>query len=540
MRSIFFLFVLASVNIVGRGQSSELGNQQLYYERYQSAEATFHMVLRSDPSDAFAWHGLTLAYLHQGKVDKSEDSIKQAPETVQQSPYYKVAYASVLLMLGRKEEASGFFNDVLKETKEKNPAILSAVASSHILAAAGDANYAIGLLNKAVKRDKRNPALYVQLGDAWRKLLNGTEAFKAYQKAIAEDDKYAAAYHKTAEIFLTQKNTELYTEYFRKAVAADPAYSPSFYKLYIYKFNRNPVNAMTYYKEYLKNADQSYHQEYDMTDLLYLTGQYEPAIAKARQIIKKYGTEAKPRLYKLMGYSYAASGDTLQALSGMRQYFSYEADSNFISKDYETMAGFYAAIDGRKDSAMLAYEHAAQLEKDSLVLAGYYKKLAELAKNLQDYKAQARWLAAYYNTDSDNASNLDLFNLGLAYYRAEDYTMSDSVFRLYSARYPDQAFGYYWQARSKSLLDKEMKEGLAVPAYRQLIEVLQKDTINANYKKWMIEAYGYLAAYEANTEKDYAEAIGYFEEILELDPENESVKKYVAMLEKDMGDKSSK
>jgi lipoprotein NlpI len=48
----------------------------------------------------------------------------------------------------------------------------------------------------------------------------------------------------------------------------------------------------------------------------------------------------------------------------------------------------------------------------------------------------------------------------------------------------------------------------------------------------MVEAYGYLAAYEANTEKDYSEAIGYFEKILEVDPGNNDAEKYIAILEK--------
>ncbi|HEX6333600.1 MAG TPA: hypothetical protein VFZ78_05185, partial [Flavisolibacter sp.] len=63
---------------------------------------------------------------------------------------------------------------------------------------------------------------------------------------------------------------------------------------------------------------------------------------------------------------------------------------------------------------------------------------------------------------------------------------------------------------------------------------------DGNYKKWTIEAYGYLAAYEANTMKDYSEAIGYFEKLLEVDPGNESAKKYIEILEKDTAANGSK
>ena len=139
---------------------------------------------------------------------------------------------------------------------------------------------------------------------------DGTEAFRAYQQAIERNDKYAEAYHKTGEIFLTQKNAELYTEYFKKALAADPNYAPSLYQLYVYEFYRNPAKAMEYYKEYAAKSDASIQNEYDLADLLYINKQFSAAVEKANAIINTQGEKAKPRLYKLIGYSYAGQKDT--------------------------------------------------------------------------------------------------------------------------------------------------------------------------------------------------------------------------------------
>jgi tetratricopeptide (TPR) repeat protein len=120
----------------------------------------------------------------------------------------------------------------------------------------------------------------------------------------------------------------------------------------------------------------------------------------------------------------------------------------------------------------------------------------------------------------------------VAHYRAEEYSLADSIFGAYVKEHPEQGFGYYWQARSNAMMDKEMTEGLAVPYYQKLTEVMQNDTANASYKKWMVEAYGYMAAYNANTKKDYPLAISYFQKVLEVDPENADAKKYIAVLEK--------
>lgn len=536
MKKLVLSNVLIFAIAVAGAQSLEQANQHLYYERYASAEDAFHKVLSSDPNNAEAWNGLTEAYLLQNEVDKLNDSISKAPSSVQSEPYYKVAQGALLLQQNNLAAANNLFKEVLESTKEKDAGVLAAVAEAHINAKAGDANYAIDLLNKAIKRNKKDASLYVLLGDAYRKLNNGTEAFKAYQQAIDKNDKYAEAYHKIGEIFLTQKNAELYTEYFKKALAADPDYAPSLYQLYVYEFYHNPAKAMDYYKEYASKSDVSIQNEYDFADLLYINKQYSAAIEKANAIINKEGEKAKPRLYKMIGYSYAGQKDTAKAITYMQQYFAKEVDSNFISKDFTSMGDFYSSQSGQDSLAMVYYGKSLDKETDSTVMYEGYKKMAQLSKERKDYAGEAKWLGKFY-TGNAKASNLDLYYWGIAYYRAEDYPMADSVFGMYVAKYPEQGFGYYWQAKSKALQDKEMAQGLAVPVYEKLIEVLQKDTADANYKRWTVEAYGYLAAYQVNTQKNFQAAIDYFNKLLTIDPENADAKKYIAMLEKNLADK---
>lgn len=516
-------------------QSAEEGFNQLYYERYQSAEKTFHKVLAQDPGHAKAWYGLTRTYLLEDKASKALDSIRLAPAQLFGDPYLQVSIGSVLLSSDKKDSAALYFNKALDQTREKNSGILAAIAQAHTDAKNGDALYAVDLLNKAIKREKHNPAFYVALGDAYLKANNGTEAYKAYEKAIEENSKYAAAYHKLGTIFLSQKNSELFLQNFNKAIAADSGYAPALYKLYIHYFYQDPAKALQYYKDYASKSDHSIQNEYELADLLYVNKNYNEAIQKAKNILASEGNQAKPRLYKLVAYSYADLKDSSQAMSYMQQYLSLEKDSNFIAKDFETMAGLFT-YSGNADSSTTYYQKAVEREKDPAALYRYYKKLADLAKGKKDYAAQAGWLSKYYAGNSE-ANNVDLFNWAIAHYLSQDYPKADSVFGMYTQKYPGQAFGYYWRARSNVAMDTAMTAGLAVPYYQKLVEVLEKDSGNSNYKKWMSEAFGYLAAYEANTQKDYAEAIDYFEKVLTVDPENENAKKYIAVLEKNLEDK---
>ncbi len=77
-----------------------------------------------------------------------------------------------------------------------------------------------------------------------------------------------------------------------------------------------------------------------------------------------------------------------------------------------------------------------------------------------------------------------------------------------------------------------MVEGLAIPYYKKLVEVIGNETDDQNNKKWLVEAYAYMAAYETNTQKDYTEAVDYFEKLLEVDPDNQDARKYITVLEK--------
>lgn len=535
MKKIFFLFIPMIGTLSLCAQDVQQGWNQFYYQRYQSAENTFHQLLKQNPSNAEAWYGLTETYLQE---EKPVDTIRYAPASVQNEPYYEVAMGRLLLNENKKDSASMYFAKALDQTREKDADILAAIARAHIEAENGDGNYAVELLNKAIKRDKDNAALYDALGNAYRKLGNGSEAYKAYEEAIKEDSHYAAAYYHLGEIFVTQKNPSVYVDYFNKAVAADPNYAPSLYRLYVHYFMIDPAKAMQYYNDYASKSDHTIETEYDLADLAYLNKNYKDAIQKAKEIFTRQGVKAKPRLYKLIAYSYADLRDSAVAMTYMEQYFHHEADSNFVAKDFETMGDLISK--GAPDSAMFYYQKAAEREEDSTVLYTYYRKLADLAGGTKDYAAQAKWLGKYY-TSSPKTNNVDLFNWALAYYKAQEYDSAVNVFGMYTEKYPNQAFGYYWRARSASAIDTAMKQGLAVPYYQQVVDVLQtKDTANTNYKKWMTEAYGYLAAYEANTNKDYDEAISYFEKVLAVDPSNEDAKKYIALLEKTTTDKDNK
>ncbi len=502
----------------------------LYYKKYESAENLLNQLVKNNPENAEAWYLLSEVQ-HSGSELDLKNALQNAPANIKDDPYFLIATGKMLLEETKKEEAKKYFEQALEKTKYKKPEIILAVAKALIASENGNANYAIELLNKAIKRDKNNPALYTELGKAYRKLNNGTEAFKAFRQAIEADKNFAEAYYLTGMIFRTQSNSDLYLEYFNKAIQADAKYAPAYYQLYYHYYFRNVDTAKEYLEKYIALSDHKIENDYDYTDILYLTKNYKQAIELAKKLIETDKEKTPARIYKLIAYSYHESDDHSNAFDYLHRYFGAAPDSILIAKDFILVADLYAEKN-KIDSAIFFYKVGTELETDSNSIVKYYKMLADLAKQQKDHTERAIWLGKYYMKNK-KSTNVDLFNWGLAWFQAGNFEKSDSVFGMYVVKYPTQLFGYYWRARSNAAIDTTMEQGLAIPYYLKVVEIGELDTTGSS-KRQLIESYGYLAGYETNQNKNYGKAIEYFEKLLQLDPTNEQAKKYVQILRETM------
>ena len=507
----------------------------LYYKKYESAENLLNQLLKNNPENAEAWYLLSEIY-SEDSISNFKNALHNAPGNVKDDPYYLIATGKMLLDESNVPEAEKYFEQALIKTKYKKPEILLAIAKAKITADKGDANQAIDLLNKALKKDKHNPELYTVLGKAYRKLNNGTEAFKAFRQANEANKNFAEAYYLTGMIFRTQNNSDLYLEYFNKAIQADAKYAPAYYQLYYHYYFRNVNTAKEYLEKYIALSDYKIENDYDYSDILYLTKNYMQAIELAKKLIETDKEKTPARIYKLIAYSYHESDDHSNAFDYLHRYFGTAPDSILIAKDFILVADLYAERH-KIDSAMFFYKVGTELETDSNSIVKYYQTLADLAKQQKDHAERAMWLGKYYMKNK-KSTNVDLFNWGLAWFQAGNFEKSDSVFGMYVDKYPSQLFGYYWRARSNAAIDTTMEQGLAIPHYLKVVEIGEMDT-TGNSKRQLIESYGYVAGYETNHNKNYGKAIEYFEKLLKLDPDNEQAKKYVQILKETMAKKNT-
>jgi tetratricopeptide (TPR) repeat protein len=533
-----FILLLPALLIFNAANSQTIdeAKKQLYYQNFETAKNILQSVIKQNDASPDAWYWLGEIYLQEKNIDSAnkilENKVGQLSaenSSLKQNPLIFIGWAHLLLDSGLKQQAREQMVKVLEATKYKDPAALLAVANANINSKNGDSLWAVELLEKAVKRDKKNPEIYTALGDAYRKIVDGSNAILSYNKALQINPSYAEAMFKKGRIYKTQKNVEIYLDRFSKAITADSMYTPALYELYYYYYFTDVVKAKQFLTKYIANSEPSPKHAYMIADLDYVSQNWNLAIKEAKDILTQEGSSAQPRLYKMIAYSQAALGDSSTALNNMNLYFEKQNDSSLVAKDFEMKATLLEHVNPDKSLAIEWYKKALGLVQDKVESVSYMINVADLQKQLGNSNREAEWRGKIYEL-KESPTNLDIYKWGMALYLGKNYLKADSVFAIYEEKYPDQVHGYLWRARSNALIDTNMEKGLAVPHYLGLVNIISKDT--AKNKQLLVSTFEYLGAYEANTTKDYTASLGYYDKVLELDPENNDAIKYSAILKK--------
>lgn len=517
-------------------QTVDEGKKFMYYERFNSAKDVFTKLLTANPKNEEAAYWLGQAYIGLEDDAAAKKTYQTALQGSPTSPILLCGMGEIELSEGKSADARAHFDMALNSTKFKDLEILKAVARANAYTNTGDANYAIAQMQKATTlKGFKDPEAYVIMGDAYRKLIDGGNAVLAFKNALILNPAYAAAKYKEGRIYESQKNTEFFLAAYEEAVKMDPNYGPAYYSLYVYWYFRDVAKAEDYLRKYISVIDADPQNDYYTIDLKYAAQKYGEAISMSDALIGKVGPDViKPRIYRLKAYSYFKLNDYANAKTSADEFFKKVHDHDIVPKDYELYGDIMAITPGSESKAYGYYEKAINADTIFENKVEYVQKAVDLAKKQKDVVAVSDWLAKQYGFKK-NPSNVDLYNLGRSTFDAGTvsfpyYKKADSLFAIYTEKYPDQAYGYYWRGRSNWSIDTSMINAMANPHFEKFIEVATTSKDSSTFKGQIKVAYKYFIGYNVFVTKDYKKAIEYCDKILALDPADQDAKNYKLQL----------
>jgi tetratricopeptide (TPR) repeat protein len=532
--------LVAAVLLTGHSlfaQSVQDGKKFIYYERYQSARDMLQKVVSANPNDADAVYLLSQAEFGLYNPGAARSVLQKGLEGANAAnPLLLAGMGQVELTEGKVNDARQRFETALSLTKGKDIPVLNAIGKAN-LEKSGDAAYAIEKLKMATaiydaqKKGTKDPDVYITLGDAYRKLMDGGNAVSSYQNALQIDPRHAAAKYKIGKVYLTQGSDQkdIFLKNFEEAVEMDPSYAPAYYDLYSYYFSRDVYKATTYFNKYKSTADMGPALDYEEASLMYASGDFKGAIEKAQELTKTQGAQADARLYRLEAYCHDKLGDSVKAIARLEEFFSKARPDQIVPDNYVMMAMNAAKFPDRQAQVDEYFGKAITSDTSLTNKIDYTRKTANFFKGAKNQPKAAEWYTKVLSVNP-NPGKVDIYNAGFENFRAGEYRRSDSIFKMYSLKYPDEVYGYYWSFRALSVVDSTMEGALAIPDCQKFIEVAEKDKVKN--KNTLITALGYMAGYTANMKKDFPAAITYLDKILEIDPANADAAKNREILQK--------
>ena len=507
-----------------KAQTIDQAKSSLYYEKYKSAKMGFEKLVAANANDVDAvyWLGQTMIM----PDDKTAKDVADAKALYQKtlmansnSALLLAGIGHIELLEGKTQDARNHFETAISLSQGKIASVLNAVGFANVNAKEGDAAYAVEKLKLATSIKKMaDPDVFVNLGDAYKKMGDGGQAQLAYEAALALNPKYARASYRIGKIYQTQGGTqeEIYMRYYNEAIAKDPAYAPVYENLYNLYYTTDVPKSAQYLEKFLANTDDNPKNCYLRASILYAQALFTDAVKKADECIGTNPTPY-PKLYGIKAYAYNKLKDSVNAKASFEKYFQ-TADTSLIGMgDYSTYASVLLKFPGNDSIAGNFIDKAIALDTLEANKVTYLKTIALSYEGQKKYKEAADWYNKVVSIKR-TPGKVDIYNAGFNYFRSGNYPAAITVFNIYSQKFPEDAFGYYMSAKSKWGIDSLMAQASANADFEKTIAVGMVDSVK--YKPQVIGSYKYFVAYYANVKKDNAKALEYCDKILSLDPQD--------------------
>ena len=542
MKKLKFTLILLSSFVAvnfSNAQSIDEGKKFLYYEKFNTAKNIFQQLItvNANNDEAIYWLGQVLIAPDEDKdIEGAKALYQKGLAANANSALLNAGMGHVEILEGKTQQARNHFETAISLSGGKSIDVLDAVgfANADFDSKSGDATYAVEKLTQATNIKKfKDARVMTDLGDAYRKLGDGGTAQRSYEAALAIDPAYARAKFRIGRIYQSQgRNQEaLYLKYYNDAIALDPNYTAVYFYLYQYFYETDVVKSATYLDKYLKakGADEP-KACFLNAQMKYAQGLFAEAITASESCIGASATPY-PNLYGVKAYSYyktgelnVKSGDTISAMTAFGKskisfdmYFQKQKPAKIDITDYKTYAIVLLKFPGNEALAGTFIEKAVELDSTEAGKVNSLKSIAGIYESRQLFGDAADWYKKILYVKK-SPGKTDIYNAGIGYYRVKNYPASIEMFDLYTQKFPDDIFGYYYKGGAQAGIDTLMVTDSAYLTYTKAVAVGEAYPDKSKILTLLKQSYRYLIIYAANKLKDKELALGFVDKALLLDP----------------------
>jgi tetratricopeptide (TPR) repeat protein len=545
MNRTFKLIIAGQLFFSGlKAQTIQEGMNHLYAKRDKSAMEVFQKLIAANKKNMEAIYWLGQTYINMDDNAAARQLYEKVLSENSNTPLLVVGMGHIELLDNKNQEAKQHFDKALETSRTSagdDPLIQTAIGRAIIDSRTGDFKYAVEILKAAVARDPKNTETLLQLGNAYRKAdpgKGGSDAYIYYNKALAVNPNFAPASVRLAKMFETQQNWTLFLQYLNEAVAKDPQFSDAYFELFYYYFYRgNYQEAEAQLNKFIvsKLPESDPQDQFLYAQLCWARKDFVCVVNKAEMVIAALDDKTKPKVYKLLAYSYFEKGDYSTALKNINDYFGKQKREDLIPGDYKLKADILAKTGGTTDEIYNTYIEGAALDpvlfsKVDFLRQGadVFKAKADIASRIREGDIRLLIITSKLN-ESYTPSLNEFYDAGFAYFKGNNLYRADSLFEILTELYPDEKYGWERRYTIGRINDSTMLKGLAVPFAVKYLELLEKDA--TKNKKEIISTSAYLATYYANIKKDRPNALVYLKKMLALEPDNVQIQNSIRILE---------
>ena len=459
-------------------------------EESQHADTQFRKGIEKDPYNPLNWVGTGKVALFSGDTANARINFEK----------------SLSLLPAKKNK--------IQMTKEKHATVIVKIAEAYIQAPTKNIPKALSLLEKAEKINPKLPVIFLDRGDAYLEINDGSNAILNYKKAQELDIKSPLAKIKIGNIYVRGKNLKAAIPYFEEAVQIDSTFAPVYRELGELYFKAGQYdNAKKYYKKFLSLSDKNISAKIRYASFLVLAKDFQEAINQINQVLKIDTTYNY--LNRYLAYSYCETGQYEKANQHMKKFLAKISADKIVRSDYDYYGRILSKLN--QDSLAIinmkkAYEMDTSKTDILTDIAVCYTKMKKYNDAISIYKKKIT---------NNSATVTDHYSLGKAYYASQQYGKADTALATVISKKPDFVPAYLWRARANSIIDS-LFTGQAKIQFDALIEKAKSDSVK--YQKELIEAYDYVGFYYLKN-KDCKNAKKYYLKVVAIDPANEKANK---------------